>query len=115
MARGPHYTDADDRALQRLYRIHRSDWSHHVADFPELAARSIPSMRSRIYQFLKLPSLMAREALPAPIEDWSAMAGRRFDDDLRAVTDHGSLANLGYPPITHSPSGCSARWASEGA
>lgn len=116
MARGPLYTPEQDHALKVLYREHRSDWEHHIGDYPILADRPINSIRYRIYMALGLADRKFQPAVVTKVKcrSWPCPGVILFHDDARAARDHGSPGFISRG-ITHSMSGCSARWTSEAA
>lgn len=109
--RKPLYTPEQDEALRSLYQRHRSDWAHHIKEYPELNERSVISMRNRLFHELDAGSMERGETqTPTMLRGWPPLGTRLFFTDPVALRDHGSPERLPLPHPYRSLSGCSAAW-----
>ena len=104
-----HYSDAEDRAIARLVEAYHWRWREYLHLEPVLQFRPVRSIASRVISLgFRIPDG------PAPAierEGWPPLGTIIFEDEPRAVRDHGSLLRLPLPSSLRSEQGSSLRWA----
>ena len=81
MANGKPYTSEEIAAARQLYREHRSDWAHHLADYPVLLGRSKSALAT--YITVHLAGIGRPIVLTERREKWPEPGVILFDDDPR--------------------------------
>lgn len=105
------YTPEQDEALRLLYQRHRSNWADHVAECPELLFRTVISMRNRLFHELGAGSMERSEVqMPTTLRGWPNPPTTIFQDDPRAIRDHGSPERLPLPGHFRSLMSCGSAW-----